>query len=61
VPGRKDEPERAGQRSVMPLRQIIESIFDTGQGQLDLEGHGAQPPGVLTGILQRLFALTAAI
>ena len=43
-----------------PLRQIVESIFDTFKGQLDLERHGARTPaGVL--VLQRILALTAAI
>jgi hypothetical protein len=61
-PTRKGEPARAGQRFFKPLRQTIESIFDTGKGQLDLERHaGHTPEGVLIRILQRLLALTAAI
>jgi hypothetical protein len=61
-PARQGEPERAGQHLFKPLRQTIESIFDTGKGQLDLERHGAHTPGgVLIRILQRLLALTAAI
>jgi hypothetical protein len=43
-PARKDEPARAGSRFFKPLRQTIESIFDTYKGQLDLEGHGGKPP-----------------
>src|SRR5437763_16204669 len=35
-PARRGEPERADQRFFKPLRQTIESIFDTGKGQLDL-------------------------
>jgi len=61
-PARKGEPERDDQRFFKPLRQIIESIFDTDKGQLDLERHGGHTPaGVLIRILQRLLALTAAI
>ena len=61
-PARKGEPEPADQRFFKPLRQTIESIFDTGKGQLDLERHGGHTPaGVLIRVLQRLLALTAAI
>lgn len=61
-PARKNEPERDDQRFFKPLRQVIESIFDTGKGQLDLERHGGHTAaGVLIRILQRLLALTAAI
>jgi len=59
---RQGEPERAGASFFKPLRQTIESIFDTLKGQLDLELHGGHTPaGVLTRVLQRLLALTAAI
>jgi hypothetical protein len=59
---RKGEPERAGGRFFKPLRQTVESIFDTLKGQLDLERHGGHTPnGVLIRVLQRLLALTAAI
>jgi hypothetical protein len=61
-PARKGEPERDDQRFFRPLRQTIESIFDTVKGQLDLERHGGHSPaGVLIRVLQRLLALTAAI
>jgi Transposase DDE domain len=61
-PARKGEPERDDQRFFKPLRQTIESIFDTSKGQLDLERHGGHTPaGVLIRVLQRLLALTAAI
>jgi len=61
-PARRREPERADQRFFKPLRQTIESIFDTAKGQLDLEHHGAHTPaGVVIRVLQRLLALTAAI
>jgi Transposase DDE domain len=61
-PARKGEPERAGTRFFKPLRQVIESINDTFKGQLDLERHGGHTPaGVMTRVLQRILALTAAI
>jgi hypothetical protein len=61
-PARKGEPDRAGNQFFKPLRQTIESIFDTYKGQLDLEGHGGKTPnGVLVRVLQRILALTTAI
>jgi hypothetical protein len=61
-PARKGEPDRAGSRFFKPLRQTIESIFDTYKGQLDLEHHGGKTPnGVLVRVLQRILALTTAI
>ena len=45
-----------------PLRQLIESVNATLKTQLDLERHGGRTPGgVMTRVLQRLLALTAAI
>jgi Transposase DDE domain len=59
---RKGEPERPGGRFFKPLRQTVESIFDTLKDQLDLERHGGHTPtGVLVRVLQRILALTAAI
>jgi hypothetical protein len=59
---RKGEPERAGGRFFKPLRQTVESIFDTLKGQLDLEQHGGHTQrGVLVRVLQRLLAMTTAI
>jgi len=59
---RKGEPERRGGQFFRPLRQTVESIFDTLKGQLDLERHGGHTPtGVLVRVLQRMLALTAAI
>ena len=59
---RKGEPERSGARFFKPLRQTVESIFDTLKGQLDLERHGGHTPtGVLVRVLQRMRALTAAV
>ena len=61
-PARKGEPDRPGSRFFKPLRQTIESIFDTYKGQLNLEGHGGKTPnGVLVRVLQRILALTTAI
>jgi hypothetical protein len=61
-PARKGEPARAGARLFRPLRQTVESIFDTAKGQLDLEGHGGHTiTGVAVRVYQRLLALTAAI
>jgi len=61
-PARKGEPARPGSQFFKPLRQIIESVNDTFKGQLDLERHGGHTPdGVITRVLQRILALTAAI
>ena len=61
-PARKGEPDRSGSRFFKPLRQTIESIFDTYKGQLNLEDHGGKTPtGVLVRVLQRILALTTAI
>jgi Transposase DDE domain len=61
-PARKGERPRPGAQFFRPLRQIIESVNDTFKGQLDLERHGGHtPPGVLTRVLHRILALTAAI
>jgi hypothetical protein len=61
-PAKAKEAPRPGARLLKPLRQIIESINDTLKGQLDLEAHGGHTPaGVVTRVLQRLLAMTAAI
>ena len=61
-PARADEKTRANSRFLKPLRQLIESVNDTLKGQLDLERHGGRTDeGVVTRVLQRLLALTAAI
>jgi DDE family transposase len=61
-PARKGEPDRSGSRFFKPLRQTIESIFDTYKGQLNLEDHGGKTPtGVLVRVLQHILALTTAI
>src|SRR5262249_8443405 len=61
-PARHGEAPRPGASFFNPRRQIIESVNDTLMGQLDLERHGGHTPaGVLTRVLQRILALTAAI
>jgi hypothetical protein len=61
-PQRKGEPARTGSHLFKPLRQVVESIFDTCKGQLDIERHGGRTAeGVAIRVLQRLFALTASI
>ena len=61
-PAKATEAPRPGARFLKPLRQLIESINDTLKGQLDLEAHGGHTPGgVVTRILKRLLAMTAAI
>jgi len=61
-PARKGEAERPGSQFFKPLRQTVESIFDSYKGQLDLERHGGKTPeGVLIRVMQRILALTAAI
>jgi hypothetical protein len=61
-PARNGEAERTGSQLFKPLRQVIESVNETFKGQLDLERHhGRTPGGVMVRVLQRIFALTAAI
>lgn len=61
-PTRKGEQPRPGQSLLKPLRQTIESIFDTLKGQLHLERHrGKTITGVCARIAQRILALTAVI
>jgi hypothetical protein len=61
-PAKSNETPRPGAGLLKPLRQIIESVNDTLKGQLDLERHGGRTHGgVVTRVLQRMLALTAAI
>jgi hypothetical protein len=61
-PARKGEPDHPGAQFFKPLRQTVESNFDTFKGQLDLEQHGGHTPqGVLARVLQRILALTSTI
>lgn len=59
---RRGEKPRPGSQLLKPIRQIVESIFDTLKDQLGLERHAARTPtGITVRVLQRLLALTAAI
>ena len=59
---RAGEKARPGTHLLKPLRQTVESVFDTLKGQLSLERHGGRTPtGVIIRVLQRLLAMTAAI
>lgn len=59
---RAGEKPRPGTHLLKPLRQTVESVFDTLKGQLSLERHGGRTPtGVTVRVLQRLLAMTAAI
>ncbi|WP_189263704.1 IS982 family transposase [Streptomyces fuscichromogenes] len=61
-PARKGEPERPGASLFKPLRQVIESVNETFEGQLDLEQHrGRTPGGVVARVMERILALAAAI
>jgi hypothetical protein len=59
-PRRKDEP--TGGPHLAPIRQRVESIFQTCKDLLTLERHGARTlHGLATRITTRFLALTAAI
>ncbi len=59
---RSGEQPRPGAHLLKPLRQTVESVFDTLKGQLSLERHGGRTPtGVTIRVLQRILALTAVI
>ncbi len=59
---RAGETPRSGSQLFKPLRQTIESVFDTLKGQTSLERHGGRTQaGVIVRVLQRLLAMTAAI
>jgi len=59
-PDRKDEKKRFGK--LAPIRQWIESVFDTLKGQLGLEEHGGRTlTGVYARVAARLLALATAI
>jgi Transposase DDE domain len=61
-PSYRNRIPRPGQHLLAPIRQLIESVYDTLKGQLDLELHGARTlTGVTARVAQRLLALTAAI
>ncbi len=59
---RAGERPRPGAHLLKPLRQTVESVFDTLKGQLSLDRHGGRTQtGVIVRVLQRLLAMTAAI
>ena len=61
-PAARNEAPRPGAGLLRPLRQRIESVFDTLTDQLGLERHnGRTPTGVTTRVAQRILALTAVI
>ena len=61
-PSYRNRAPRPGQGLLAPIRQLIESVYDTLKGQLDLELHGGRSlTGVATRVAQRILALTAAI
>jgi hypothetical protein len=61
-PSYRNRTPRPGEHLLKPIRQLVESIFDTLKGQLDLELHGGRSiDGVGVRVGQRLLALTAAI
>ena len=61
-PSYRNRTPRPGQALLAPIRQLIESVYDTLKGQLDLELHGGRSlPGVAARVAQRILALTAAI
>jgi hypothetical protein len=61
-PSLRSQRPRPGQALLAPIRQLIESVYDTLKGQLDLELHGGRTlTGVSARVAQRILALTAAI
>jgi hypothetical protein len=61
-PSYRNRTQHPAEHLLKPVRQLVESIFDTLKGQLDLELHGGRSiDGVGVRIGQRLFAMTAAI
>jgi hypothetical protein len=61
-PSYRNRTPRPGEHLLKPIRRLIESVYDTLRGQLDLELHGGRSiDGVSARIAQRSLALTAAI
>jgi hypothetical protein len=60
-PSRADEKTRYGEPMLKKVRQLIESVNDTLNGQLDLEDHGGRSRGVAIRVAQRILAMAAAI
>ena len=61
-PAARNETPRPGAGLLRPVRQRIESVFDTLKDQLKLERHsGRTPTGVTARIAQRILAPTTTI
>ena len=61
-PAARNEAPRPAAALLRPLRQRIESVFDTLKDQLGLERHGARTTsGVTARVAQRILALTTTI
>jgi hypothetical protein len=61
-PSYRNHRPRPGEQLLKPIRQLIESVYDTLKGQLGLELHGGRSiDGVGARVAQRLLALTTAI
>jgi hypothetical protein len=61
-PSYRNRTPHPGEHLLKPVRQLVESIYDTLKGQLDLELHGGRSiDGVGARIGQRILAMTAAI
>lgn len=55
LPSYRNRPPRPGEHLLTPIRQLIESVNDTLNGQLNLELHGGRSiDGVGTRIARRL-------
>lgn len=61
-PSYRNRAPRPGQALLAPIRQLIESVYDTLKGQLDLKLHGGRSlTGVASRIAQRLLAAECAV
>jgi hypothetical protein len=61
-PSRKREKARYGDPMLNKVRQLIESVYDSLKGRLDLEQHGGRTSeGVAIRVAQSILAMAAAI
>jgi hypothetical protein len=61
-PSFKREKQHKGEPLLKSVRQLIESVNDPHNGQLDLEQHGGRTfRGVAVRVAQRVLAMAAAI
>lgn len=61
-PAKANERPRPGSAYLKPLRQLIDSVNDTLNGQLDLERYESHTPsGVIARVPQRLLAYVSTI